>query len=77
MHSPIYIKNTRVPASYMNFYICNKKIILPTFRVKEDNIAIKIFKNYFINKKIETVDCSKLIWGFGAIHCMTQQEPKI
>ena len=77
MPSPIYIKNTRVPASYMNFYICNKKIILPTFRVKEDNIAIKIFKNYFINKKIETVDCSKLIWGFGAIHCMTQQEPKI
>ena len=77
MPSPIYIENTRVPASYMNFYICNKKIILPTFRVKEDNIAIKIFKNYFINKKIETVDCSKLIWGFGAIHCMTQQEPKI
>ena len=75
--SPIYIENTRVPASYMNFYICNKKIILPIFRVKEDNIAIKIFKNYFRNRKIETVDCSKLIWGFGAIHCMTQQEPKI
>ncbi len=77
MPSPIYIKNTRVPASYMNFYICNKKIILPIFKVKEDNIAIKIFKNYFRNRKIETVDCSKLIWGFGAIHCMTQQEPKI
>ena len=77
MPSPIYIENTRVPASYMNFYICNKKIILPIFRVKEDNIAIKIFKNYFRNRKIETVDCSKLIWGFGAIHCMTQQEPKI
>ena len=77
MPSPIYIENTRVPASYMNFYICNKKIILPIFRVKEDNIVIKIFKNYFRNRKIETVDCSKLIWGFGAIHCMTQQEPKI
>ena len=77
MPSPIYIENTRVPASYMNFYICNKKIILPIFKVKEDNIAIKIFKNHFRNRKIETVDCSKLIWGFGAIHCMTQQEPKI
>ena len=77
MPSPIYIKKTRVPASYLNFYICNKKVLLPVFKVKEDNIAIKIFRNFFKNKKIETVDCSKLIWGFGAIHCMTQQEPKI
>ena len=77
MPSPIFIDNTRVPASYMNFYICNKKVLLPIFKVKEDNIAIKIFKNYFKNRKVETVDCSKLIWGFGAIHCMTQQEPNI
>ena len=77
MPSPILIKNTRVPASYMNFYICNKIILLPIFKVKEDKKAIKIFKNYFRSKKIETIDCSKLIWGFGAIHCMTQQEPKI
>ncbi len=77
MPSPIFIDKTRVPASYMNFYICNKKVLLPIFKVKEDNIAIKIFKNYFKNRKVETVDCSKLIWGFGAIHCMTQQEPII
>ena len=77
MPSAVYIENKRVPASYMNFYICNKKVLLPIFKVKEDNIAIRIFKNYFKNKKIEAIDCSKLIWGFGAIHCMTQQEPKI
>ena len=77
MPSAIYIENKRVPASYMNFYIFNKKILLPIFKVKQDNTAIRIFKDYFKNKKIETVDCSKLIWGFGAIHCMTQQEPKI
>ena len=77
MPSPIYIKNIRVPASYMNFYICNKKVLLPIFKVKEDIMAIKIFKNFFRKKKVQTIDCSKLIWGFGAIHCMTQQEPKI
>ena len=77
MPSAIYIENQRVPASYMNFYICNKKVILPIFKVKEDKFVIKIFKDYFKNKKIETVDCSKLIWGFGAVHCMTQPEPKI
>ena len=77
MPSPIFIENTRVPASYMNFCICNKTILLPIFKVREDNLAIKIFKNYFKNKKIETVDCSNLIWGFGAIHCMTQNEPSV
>ena len=77
MPSPIFINKMRVPASYMNFYICNKKVLVPIFKVKEDNFAIKIFKNYFKNRKIETIDCSKLIWGFGAIHCMTQQEPNI
>jgi len=77
MPSPIFIENIRVPASYMNFFICNKKVILPIFKVKEDTDAIRIFKKYFKNKKIETIDCSKLIWGFGAIHCMTQQEPEI
>ena len=77
MPSPIFINKMRVPASYMNFYICNKKVLVPIFRVKEDNFAINIFKNYFKNRKIETIDCSKLIWGFGAIHCMTQQEPNI
>ena len=37
---------------------------------------IKIFKKEFYNRKIIPIDCSELIWGFGAIHCLTQQEPK-
>ena len=37
---------------------------------------IKIFKKEFKNRKIIPIDCSELIWGFGAIHCLTQQEPK-
>jgi len=39
-------------------------------------ILIKIFKKEFNNRKIIPIDCSELIWGFGAIHCLTQQEPK-
>lgn len=76
MPSPVFIKKKRVPASYLNFLITNKKVLLPIFNVKEDKKVIKIFKNFFKNKKIIPIDCSKLIWGFGAIHCMTQQEPK-
>ena len=76
MPSPVFIKKKRVPASYLNFLITNKKVLLPMFNVKEDKKVIKIFRNFFKNKKIIPIDCSKLIWGFGAIHCMTQQEPK-
>ena len=76
MPTPIFIKKIRVPASYLNFLITNKKVLLPIFNVKEDKEVIKIFSNFFKNKEIIPVDCSRLIWGFGAIHCMTQQQPK-
>ena len=76
MPRPIYINKCRVPASYLNFYIFNKFVLLPTFNDPKDKKVIKIFKKEFNNRKIVPVDCSELIWGFGAIHCLTQQEPK-
>ena len=77
MPSPIYIDNIRVPASCLNFYITNKFVLLPIFNDAKDNLVINIFKKEFKNRKIIPIDCSDLIWGFGAIHCMTQQEPNI
>ena len=71
-----YIGRTRVPASYLNFYIANKIVLVPTFKDKNDELVLKIFRKHFKNRKIIPVDCSILIWGFGAIHCITQQEPK-
>ena len=73
---PIYINKIRVPASYLNFYIFNKFVLLPTFNDPKDKTVIEIFKKEFNNRKIIPIDCSELIWGFGAIHCLTQQEPK-
>ena len=75
MPKPIYIKKTIVPASYMNFFIANKIVLLPIFNDKNDSRVISIFKRNFKKRKIVTINCEKLIWGFGAIHCMTQQEP--
>ena len=77
MPKPISFDKVRVPASYLNFLICNKIVLLPIFNDECDLKVIKIFKKFFKNKKIVGIDCSKLIWGFGAIHCMTQQEPKV
>jgi len=76
MPKPTYINKIRVPASYLNFYIFNKFVLLPTFNDPKDKIVIKIFKKEFYNRKIIPIDCSELIWGFGAIHCLTQQEPE-
>ena len=77
MPSPVVIDKTRVPASYLNFFIGNKKVLVPVFNVKEDKKVLKIFRKFFTNREVIAIDCSDLIWGFGAIHCMTQQEPKI
>ena len=54
----------------------NKIVLVPTFKDKNDKLVLKIFKKHFKNRKIIPIDCSLLIWGFGAIHCMTQQEPR-
>ena len=75
MPSPKIIEGTRVPASYLNFYIANKIVLVPVFNDAKDKIVIKIFKKNFKSRKIIPINCSELIWGFGAIHCMTQQEP--
>ena len=70
-----YINGIRVPATYLNFYVANKTVLVPIFNDKKDRIVIKIFKKHFKKRKIIPIDSSLLIWGFGAIHCMTQQEP--
>ena len=75
MPDPKYIDGVRVPASYLNFYIANKIVLVPVFNDLKDKKVIKVFKKHFKNRKIIPIDCSTLIWGLGAIHCMTQQEP--
>ena len=49
--------------------------LIPVFNDAKDKIVINIFKKNFKSRKIIPINCSELIWGFGAIHCMTQQEP--
>ena len=76
MPSPKFINGIRVPASYLNFYIANKIVLVPIFKDPKDKFILKIFKKNFKGRKIIPIDCSVLVWGFGTIHCMTQQEPK-
>jgi agmatine deiminase len=77
MPKPLYIKKTRVPASYLNFYFANNVVLVPVFEDKNDDIALNIIQKNIKNRKIIPINCKDLIWGFGAIHCMTQQEPSV
>ena len=72
---PVYFKNQRLPASYMNFYIANKSVLLPTFRCEKDQEAQRILQKFFPTRPVVGIDCTDLIWGLGAIHCSTQLQP--
>jgi agmatine deiminase len=66
----------RLPASYANFYIANRLVIVPTFRDKKnDKAALEILQREFPGKEVVGVDSTELIWGLGSFHCITQQEP--
>jgi agmatine deiminase len=65
----------RLPASYANFYIANKLVLVPTYRHKNDKPVVDILQNLFPERRVVGVDSSELIWGLGSFHCITQQEP--
>lgn len=67
----------RLPASYANFYIANKTVFVPIFGQKNDKKALNIIQEVFPNKKAVGINCTKLVEGLGAIHCITQQQPSL
>jgi agmatine deiminase len=66
----------QLPASYTNFYIGNKKVLVPTFESENDQVALSILQKLFPKRKVVGVNSVDLICGFGAIHCISQQQPK-
>jgi len=66
----------RLPASYANFYIANKIVLVPTYRHKtNDRRALEILQKEFPDRRVIGVDSTELIWGLGSFHCISQQEP--
>jgi agmatine deiminase len=75
MPSRIAREGERLPASYANFYVGNTVVLLPTYHDTNDAWAASVLKEAFPDRKIVPIDCRELIWGFGAFHCLTQQQP--
>ena len=77
MPRPISYEGQRVPATYINFYFVNRALLVPTFGQRDrDRRAIAILQQRLPKREVIGVDCRKLIWGLGAIHCFTQQQPR-
>nr|MDO8088110.1 agmatine deiminase family protein [Candidatus Sigynarchaeum springense] len=70
-------EDTRLPASYLNFYIGNDAVTVPTFSHENDAKAIEILKGLFPTRKVVGIECTKLVYGLGTLHCSSQQEPEL
>jgi len=68
----------RLPATYLNFLFVNGAVLVPTFRdPRTEKIALERLARALPRREVIGLDCHELIWGLGAIHCLTQQQPAI
>jgi agmatine deiminase len=77
MPDDVIWNDQRLPASYANFYIANKSVIVPTFRCAKDDKALQIIQQAFPGREIVGIDSTDIIWGLGSFHCLSQQEPLV
>ena len=77
MPEPLYLDGQRLPASYANFYISNKAVLVPTFNDPNDRTALGILAELFPNRQVVGIHAVDLVWGLGTLHCLAQQEPMV
>lgn len=65
----------RLPASYANFYIGNRVVLMPTFNCPADEEAAAVLARCFPGRRIVGLDSRQLVVGLGSFHCLTQQVP--
>ena len=75
MPQPVIFEGRRLPASYANFYIANGCVLAPVFNRANDRIALNTLAELFPSREIIPIYSGDFIWGLGAMHCMTQQQP--
>ena len=75
MPSPLYVDGIRLPASYANFYISNAAVIVPTFNDSNDRKALGILTELISDRPVVGIHAVDLVYGFGTLHCLTQQQP--
>lgn len=77
MPDKIIYEDQRLPASYANFYISNRAVIVPTYRCDKDDEALNLVQQCFPERTVVGIDSAEIIWGLGSFHCLSQQEPAV
>ena len=75
MPRPVEYDGERLPASYANFYIGNAVVLVPGYDPERDEVARAVLQRCFPERRVVVIDCTALVWGLGAFHCLTQQWP--
>ena len=75
MPAPLFRAGARLPASYANFYVGNRVVLLPTFNCPADEEAAATLARCFPGRRIVSLDCRDVVVGLGTFHCLTQQVP--
>jgi agmatine deiminase len=71
----VTMQGERLPASYANFYIANGVVLVPTFNDANDRHALNVIASLFPHRRVVGIHALDLVWGFGTLHCLTQQQP--
>jgi agmatine deiminase len=77
MPSPVFHDGQRLPASYANFYIANGTVLVPIFDDPMDQLALDTLQSLFPARRVVGIGARALVWGLGAFHCVTQQQPAV
>jgi agmatine deiminase len=71
----VFDEEGTLPASYTNFYIGNTVVLVPVFGEDNDQKALTILQDLFVDRKVVGINWSDLVYGFGTLHCNSQQQP--
>lgn len=76
MPQKLEFEGLQLPASYANFLIMNKSVLVPVFNDPRDREALNIIAECFPERTVIPISAIDLIWGFGTLHCLSQQIPE-
>lgn len=75
MPKEFVVDGRRMAATHANFLIANNVVLVPTYGQDSDETALDILEGCFPDRRVVGIDCRELIWGYGSIHCASQQQP--
>ena len=73
---PVVMDGQRLPASYANFYIANRVVLVPTFNDANDRHALNALAAAMPDHDVVGIHAVDLVWGLGTVHCLTQQQAR-